>query len=131
MLRWFWWRINAAAEITAMAVSFAVAVVFVLWKRFGDAPPPGWAQMLLGVGVTTASWILVTLFTPHTDENKLREFYRRIQPGGPGWKFIVSRAEHDRQQIRNPQVRPGIATGLIASASATARVTCGRCTRHR
>jgi Na+/proline symporter len=122
MLRWFWWRINAAAEITAMAVSFAVAVVFFLWKRFGDAPPPGWAQMLWGVGITTASWILVTLFTRHTDENKLREFYRRIQPGGPGWKFIVSRAEHDRQQIRNPHHRPGIATGLIASASATAGI---------
>lgn len=122
MLRWFWWRINAAAEITAMAVSFGVAVVFVVWKRFGDAPPPGWAQMLWGVGITTASWILVTLFTPRTDENKLREFYRRIQPGGPGWKFIVSRAEHDRQQIRNPQHRPGIAAGLIASASATAGI---------
>jgi SSS family solute:Na+ symporter len=122
LLRWFWWRINAAAEITAMAVSFIVAVAFFLWKRFGDAPPPAWQQMLWGVGITTASWILVTLCTRHTDQNKLREFHRRIQPGGPGWKYIVERAEHDRQQIRNPHMKSDIATGLLASAAATAGI---------
>jgi Na+/proline symporter len=123
MLRWFWWRINAAAEITAMIVSFAMAVLFFLWKRYGDTPPPsGAAQMLWGVGVTTVSWILVALVTAPTDESALREFYRRIQPGGPGWTHVLGRAEHERVQIRNPDVKSDMTIGLLASAAATAGI---------
>jgi Na+/proline symporter len=123
MLRWFWWRINAAAEITAMIVSFAMAVLFFLWKRYGDTPPPsGAAQMLWGVGVTTVSWILVALVTSPTDESALREFYRRIQPGGPGWTHVLRRAEHERVQIRNPDVKSDMTIGLLASAAATAGI---------
>ena len=123
LLRWFWWRINAAAEITAMIVSFAMAVLFFLWKRYGDTPPPsGAAQMLWGVGVTTVSWILVALVTSPTDESALREFYRRIQPGGPGWTHVLRRAEHERVQIRNPDVKSDMTIGLLASAAATAGI---------
>ena len=122
LLRWFWWRINAAAEITAMFVSFGMAVMFFLWKRFGEDAPTGAVQMLWGVGVTTAAWVLVAWITPPTEESTLREFYRRIQPGGPGWTNIVSKAEHERLQIRDPGMKSDLPIGLLASAAATAGI---------
>jgi|LauGreDrversion4_2_1035121.scaffolds.fasta_scaffold06830_6 SSS family solute:Na+ symporter len=122
LLRWFWWRINAAAEITAMVVSFGVAVAFFALKRAGIGVPSGSSQMLIGVAVTTVSWILVALITPPTDEATLREFYRRIQPGGPGWAYVLGRAEHERLQIRNTQLKSDLPIGLLASAGATAGI---------
>ncbi len=122
LLRWFWWRINAAAEITAMFVSFGMAVMFFLWRRLGEDAPTGAAQMLWGVGVTTAAWVLVALITPPTDESTLREFYRRIQPAGPGWASLISKAEHERLQIRDPGMKSDLPIGLLASAAATAGI---------
>jgi hypothetical protein len=74
------------------------------------------------VGVTTVAWILVALVTKATDEEKLREFYRRIQPGGPGWRYVLDRAEHERQQIRDPKMKSDLPFGLLASAAATAGI---------
>lgn len=122
MLRWFWWRINAAAEITAMTVSFLVAAGFFAWKLSGGTPPSSAAQMLIGVSLTTVSWLVVTLVTPHTSEEQLREFYRRIQPPGPGWNYILGRAEHERQQIRNTSLRSDLPFALLATAGATAGI---------
>jgi Na+/proline symporter len=122
LLRWFWWRINAAAEITAMVVSFGMAVMFFLWKRFGSEPPTWSVQTLWSVGVTTAAWVLVALITRPTEESTLREFYRRIQPSGPGWQAILADAEHERLQIRDPAMKSDLPVGLLASAAATAGI---------
>ena len=91
MLRWFWWRINAAAEIAAMVVSFAVAAFFfVRAARDPAAVPPEWQQLLWGVGLTTAASLLVTLLTPPTDRATLEAFWRKIRPAGPGWRRITA-----------------------------------------
>ncbi len=93
ILRWFWWRINAYSEIAAMVVSFALALYF----RFGH-PHTGlpaladWQQLLLGVGITTVGWILVTLVTPPTEQKTLLSFYRLVRPGGPGWRAVSEKA---------------------------------------
>lgn len=89
LLRWYWWRINATAEIVAMVASFLVAVGFHFAGGFGLKPA---VQMLIGVGLTTAAWLIAALVTKPTAEAKLREFYRRLQPGGPGWRVVVARA---------------------------------------
>ncbi|MFN0066967.1 MAG: sodium:solute symporter family protein [Limisphaerales bacterium] len=89
ILRWYWWRINATAEIVAMVASFLVAVGFHFAGGFGLKPA---VQMLIGVGLTTAAWFITALVTKPTGEAKLREFYRRLQPGGPGWRAVVARA---------------------------------------
>jgi Na+/proline symporter len=122
LLRWFWWRVNAAAEITAMVVSFAMALLFFVWRKTGGTPPSGVGQMLWGVAVTTGAWVLVALFTKPTEEERLREFYRRIQPGGPGWRPVLERAEHERQRIRDPKMKSDLPVGLLASAGATAGI---------
>ena len=121
LLRWFWWRINAAAEITAMVVSFGMAVLFFVWGRFGN-PPPGWHQMLWGVGMTTVSWILVAYVTPATEEGRLREFYRRIQPGGPGWNPVLARAARDGLKLRDSGFKSDLPAALMAAAASTMTV---------
>jgi Na+/proline symporter len=89
ILRWFWWRINAATEISGMVFSFLVAVFFeFVYPRLGFPPIAGHVQLVLSVAVTTTLWLLVTLFTRPTDDATLRAFYRLIRPTGPGWSRI-------------------------------------------
>ncbi len=81
MLRWYWWRINAFSELAAMIASFVIAVLF-------KVVDPGWAwwvELITGVSLTTATWIVVTLLTPPSDMKSLLAFYKRVQPGGKGW----------------------------------------------
>ncbi len=82
ILRWFWWRINAYSEITGMAVSFVVALVL----EFTEFGLEDYQKLVLGVTITTLSWILVTLFTRPTDSTTLSTFYNTITPYGRGWK---------------------------------------------
>jgi len=63
LLRWFWWRINAASEISAMVISFLVAVYFeFIHDSLGLPVLIEWQRLVIGVGITTIGWILVTLF---------------------------------------------------------------------
>lgn len=84
MLRWYWPRINAWSEITAMVVSFIVSLA--LQFHPGAAGLPNWLALVIGVGITTLAWVAVTLITPATDRSVLTEFCRRIQPAGIGWR---------------------------------------------
>jgi solute:Na+ symporter, SSS family len=98
ILRWFWWRINVWSEITAMIVSFVVALSFLVINRrqSGAVPllePDSWLlashwQLLIGIGVTTVCWVTVTLITPPVEDATLRAFVRKTRPGGPGWRHI-------------------------------------------
>ena len=87
ILRWFWWRINAATELTAMVVSFLVAVWFQLVNGHGLAD---WQQLVVGVLITTVAWVVVAFVSKPTDEAVLRSFYAKIRPGGTGWKRIAA-----------------------------------------
>jgi SSS family solute:Na+ symporter len=90
LLRWFWWRVNAWSEISGMVVSFAVAVWFqFLHGRLGFAPVHPSAQLVIGVAMTTAAWLFVTLITPPADRATLQAFYDRIRPYGRGWRTVV------------------------------------------
>lgn len=89
ILRWFWYRINAWSEITAMVVSFLVALYFqLIHVRIGLPEISDSFQLILGILITTIAWVSVTLLTKPSDEETLKSFYRLIRPGGPGWKKI-------------------------------------------
>jgi SSS family solute:Na+ symporter len=96
ILRWFWWRINPYSELTAMVVSFVVAVYMQFWAPEGLVD---WQKLVIGVGITTVSWVLVTLITPADDPQTLRAFYRLTRPGGPGWRQIVQAAAQDGEDL--------------------------------
>jgi Na+/proline symporter len=90
LLRWFWWRINAWSEVSAMIVSFAVA----LWFQFGHQAlgfePLGASNtLLIGVAITTVGWLTVTFLTRPTDRAALQRFYDRIHPPGRSWSRVV------------------------------------------
>lgn len=94
ILRWFWWRINAFTEISAMIISFIVAVFFKLIVDQPEAvPEPAWYhlahwQLVVGIAITTITWLTVTLVTRPEDEETLKRFVKLTRPGGHGWKRI-------------------------------------------
>jgi solute:Na+ symporter, SSS family len=84
ILRWFWWRINAWSEIAAMVVPLVVYgwLHFATEVRFPET-------LYYIVAVTTAAWIVVTFATKPTDAETLARFYRRVHPGGAGWRIVA------------------------------------------
>lgn len=81
ILRWFWWRINAWSEISAMIAPLIIYPI--AHYGFGIESPITLYPTVIG---TTIVWLIVTFMTPHTNEDRILEFYKRIHPGGIGWK---------------------------------------------
>lgn len=90
MLRWFWWRINAWSEISAMAASL---VFFLLFDPFaaliGWDKPASQEKMACVAFATIAVWLTVTFLTEPETKTTLANFYRKVRPGGFGWKPIA------------------------------------------
>ncbi len=81
ILRWFWWRINAYTEIVAMLSSLIIAFYF----NFVNVGLESWQKIVISAVLTTCVWILATYFTPPDDDETLRKFVKKVNPGGPGW----------------------------------------------
>ena len=114
IMRWFWYRINAYSEITAMTVSFVLALYFKLIHiKLGFDPIADDIQLVLGVAITTLSWVVVTLVTSPSDKKTLNEFYKITQPGGPGWNKIVAEAEADGVDLITEKRAWNVPTGIL------------------
>jgi Na+/proline symporter len=93
ILRWFWWRINAWSEISAMTASFMVSVYLQLGLGMDTTSADVFAKvMLITVAVSSAVWITVTLLTQPESEETLLRFYKKIHPGGILWRPIAQKA---------------------------------------
>ena len=94
ILRWFWWRINAWSEITAMISSGLISILFANEKIasaiFNENFIEPYFKLPVIVLITTIVWLIVTFATKPDDDQKLIEFYKKTRPGGPGWKRIVN-----------------------------------------
>jgi Na+/proline symporter len=105
ILRWFWWRINAWSEISAMVISFAVACFF----QWGAGPVgleaamrdaglfnvmdySAW-KLVVGILLTTAGWLAVTYLTPPEKQEVLARFCSKIRAGGPGWRKVEAASD--------------------------------------
>ena len=114
ILRWFWYRINVYSEITAMIVSFIVALYLqIIHPRLGFEVIPAEFQLIIGVTITTIIWVSVTLLTPAENKKTLQEFYRKIQPGGLGWKKVVDQATKDCINIQGEKGVWDVPTGIL------------------
>ncbi|HKC25956.1 MAG TPA: tetratricopeptide repeat protein, partial [Thermoanaerobaculia bacterium] len=101
ILRWYWWRINAWSEISAMVASAAVSLTaFALIRNPYAASDPRFSGeelriqalvMLVTVAVSTAVWLAATFATRPESDEKLEAFYTRVRPGGPGWARVSRR----------------------------------------
>lgn len=103
LLRWFWWRINAVSEISAMIVTTIAAFVLTFFVDASDLDTKyidgGTMKFLIAVGTTTITWIVATLVTRPENPETLRNFYKLITPGGPGWKKVIEDAKADGVDI--------------------------------
>ena len=85
ILRWYWWRINAWAEFSAMVSGFIVGAV--LMSQLGDIPWLNFGHVLTITAIASlAVWVPVMLLTKPESDEKLDAFYTRVRPGGPGWR---------------------------------------------
>ena len=119
ILRWFWWRINAWSEITAMVasglISLTLTIPSIKATLFGlEGIMPSWAEFPFVVAVTTILWLLITFITPSEDESVLRSFYKKTQPGGPGWAKIVGKAQKEGVELLDDNKTWSVPAGIIA-----------------
>jgi len=91
LLRWFWWRINAWAEIAAMVSSFVVVVAFLVAARTGH-PVASHVSLLTTIAVTTVAWVATAFLTAPTDRKVLVNFYKLVRPAGGGWGPVAAEA---------------------------------------
>lgn len=88
ILRWYWWRLNAWSELTAMVVPIVVygaakgAAILGVNLPFMKFPE----SLFFIAGITTISWLVVTFITSPVERERLESFYRLVRPGGPGWR---------------------------------------------
>jgi Na+/proline symporter len=102
ILRWYWWRINAWSEISAMIASFVVSLLALalVKPRFApDDPNAAATVMLITVACSTITWIVVTFATRPEPDAVLDAFYLRVRPGGPGWARVSTRLGLGREPI--------------------------------
>jgi len=94
ILRWYWWRVNAWSEIAATVTPIALVAVALLLPE-GVQVPGLQADFPLNlyavVAFTTLVWLAVTYATRPTTQDTLDHFYRKVRPGGPGWKPVARR----------------------------------------
>jgi hypothetical protein len=98
LLRWYWWRINAWSEVSAMISGFVVSLA--MQTSFGldrDQPRDFAWIMIVTVSITTMVWLAVTFLTRPESRDTLVAFYRRTHPSRAGWRPIAKLA---------PDVRP-------------------------
>ena len=119
ILRWFWWRINAWSEITAMVASGVISLLITIPSikagLFGEVGVfPAWAEFPFVVFVTTSLWLIVTFITPSEDQSVLRSFYKKTQPGGPGWKKIIDAAKNDSVELVDSDEGWSVPSGILA-----------------
>ncbi|HEV8022224.1 MAG TPA: FecR domain-containing protein [Candidatus Lustribacter sp.] len=90
ILRWYWWRISAWSEISALAISAVVGSGLYLFNVVaGDDPNATAKRLLITVVLTTVGWMAVTFATqPETDATLVR-FFDRVRPDDFGWKRIA------------------------------------------
>lgn len=91
LLRWFWWRINAWSEVAAMVSSFVVSIVLFILNKNGIQFSTHVA-LIITIIFTSISWIVTAFLAPQTDEKVLIEFYKKVKPFGPGWKYIKEKS---------------------------------------
>ena len=83
LLRWFWMRINAWSEITAMAVSVLCAVFFqIVWPHVSSMPLLFWHRLLLTIALTTVSWLAATFLTSPEDPDTIAKFKSIVRADG-------------------------------------------------
>ena len=120
ILRWFWWRINAWSEIAAMFSSGIISIIINFTSvgavLFAEETGvfPAWSKFPIIVLITTIIWVLTTFLTQPESKDVLRNFYQKIQPGGPGWAKVIDEAKSENIDIVNEKEGWSVPSGILA-----------------
>ena len=120
ILRWFWWRINAWSEIAAMFSSGIISIIINFTSvgalLFADKTGvfPTWSKFPIIVLITTITWLVVTYLTQPESKDVLRNFYQKIQPGGPGWSKVIDEAKSENIDIVKDKEGWSVPSGILA-----------------
>ena len=119
ILRWFWWRINAWTEISAMIASGIISILLTFTTQgdalFNDGGMfAGYLKFPFVVLFSTVIWLLVTFLTAPETDKVLFAFYTKTQPGGPGWEKIVTRAKKAKVSIIKTTEKWSVPNGILA-----------------
>ncbi|TVL96196.1 sodium:solute symporter family protein [uncultured Candidatus Kuenenia sp.] len=133
ILRWYWWRVNAWSEISAFSLALAGTFVFkgipfsnrlsflkdTLWGKglSGFYPEQPLFQFPYSIAVSMVviipAWIAITFITRPVSQNHLIAFYKKVYPGGPGWKSIAQKVPGYEDQGIKPVTFLHILLGII------------------
>jgi solute:Na+ symporter, SSS family len=111
ILRWFWWRINAWAELAAMVAGFLIGFSTTVVPIFQIADFG--VRITVTALVSAAIWIPVMFLTRPESEEKLDAFYRRVRPGGIGWTVVRERTGVPQAQSLSHDVLRVLAAMMI------------------
>jgi len=120
ILRWFWWRINAWSEISAMFASGIISLVLTIPSvntylfNATNGLLPAWTKFLIVVLVTSIVWLVTTFITEPESKDILQSFYLKIQPGGPGWQKVITDAKNENIDIITDKSGWSVPSGIIA-----------------
>lgn len=134
ILRWFWWRINAYSEITAMVVSFIIALGFLFLGNYHNEQIKilieagvdkvtataqvgafkTYEELLIGVTITTISWLVITFTTKPANEETLIRFCKLVKPGGMGWRKVIMNAELKGHTFSDEDKKSNLPLGILA-----------------
>ncbi len=92
ILRWYWWRINAWSEISAMVAALVVSIFVFIHPATKDEFA---FQMLLIVPISTVVWIVVTFITEPVSNETLISFYKKVRPSKGGWNWVAKTIENE------------------------------------
>jgi Na+/proline symporter len=110
ILRWFWWRINAWSEISAMICSGIISVLFEFTPIgemiFSESLIQPYFKFPIVVLITTFVWVSVTFMTKPDDDETLIKFYKKTNPGGPGWKRIKTMSNLNSKNLEKEWIVP-------------------------
>jgi Na+/proline symporter len=89
ILRWYWWRINAWSEVSAMIAAFVVSVALQTVFGMDSDNPIQFAYIItITVAITTVVWLATTFLTAPESEATLVGFYRKVRPSPAGWRPV-------------------------------------------
>jgi len=127
ILRWFWWRINAWSEISAMFASGIISILLnftdlktILFDHKNELGNlvegvfPAWTKFPLVVLITTIVWVAVTFLTKPESDETLRSFYKQTTPGGPGWKKVLATFKDDELLAIESTKEWSVPSGILA-----------------
>jgi SSS family solute:Na+ symporter len=132
ILRWYWWRINAWSEISAMAAAATISLTLesshglfavralqrldpsLILQPLNADDPHGFAWLMLTTtALTTLVWLSVTMLTKAEPQAVLQSFYDRVRPSGPGWRKFAPVSDKPDYTLRYNFFHWILAAGMV------------------